>query len=297
MNVPSNERQILWAAAPGQIGMTSMPDKSKLDEDNTIVLQVLPDIDITALPLEIAISPKATVVPSSGTPLDFSKGPVEYTVTSETGIDRKFKVEVTVFEEIFLGKWSVASVEITSDMDVNYGTPRWPAPGMGQVIGATISHNASTPVYTPVTNGVELDNILTFSFSAIDSKGNPSGILATDPGSDGKTASKQIISDFLDEIHITYDAGDVYNYPDDFTWLPAEKGTVWSHNVSTGTVTFQSGDTSIQCTVTETDNDNISLTFPRNPNRGNVYNRTHNGWYDRYDFLFNVVYNLKRISK
>ena len=297
LKVPSNERQILWVSVPGQMGMTQMPSKAGLDVNNTISVQVLPDVDISALPVELAISPGAKVVPASGEPQDFRNGPVEYTVTSQTGIDRKFKVEVSVFEEIFIGKWRVASVNVISDMDKEYGTPIWPAPGLGQKTGSTIVHNASTPVYTPVTDGVELDNTLTFKFTEIDSNGNAAGDLITDPGADGKIASRKIVSDFLEEINVIYDAAEAYHYPDDILWIPGESGTRWTHNVSTGTITFQSGSSSLKCTVSNSGDDEITLTLPSNPNRGDVYKRPHNGWFDRYDFVYNTVYKLERISK
>ena len=37
----------------------------------------------TQLPIHFKITPGATIVPASGTPQDFTKGPVIYTVTSE----------------------------------------------------------------------------------------------------------------------------------------------------------------------------------------------------------------------
>lgn len=275
-DVPSNERQILWASAPGQIGTTLMPDRAGLDLNNIIKIQVLPDIDITTLPVELAISPGATVTPASGEPQDFSKGHVEYTVTSQTGIDRTFRIEVSVFEEVLIGKWSVSSVEIISDMDISYGTPRWPAPGMGQKAGVTINHNATTPVYTPVTNGVELDNTLEFEFSTVDSDGNTIGILKTDPGEDEKTTSREIISNFLEEINIVYESPEAYHYPEDFYWLPAEEGTSWTHNVSNGTLTFQSGSNTLKCTITTSGDNTLTLTLPTNPNKEAVYDRPSN---------------------
>ena len=181
-------------------------------------------------------------------------------------------------------------------MDKEYNTPRWPAPGMGQKSGETISHNATTPVYTPQSDGVELDNTLTFEFSAIDSNGDTTGILITDPGEDGKTASRELIFDFLKEINIVYESPAAYHYPDDFYWIPAEEGTSWTRNVASGTVTFLSGSNSLKCTVESVTENTIVLVLPPNPNKDNFYERDNNGWYDRYDFAYNTVYTLERIK-
>lgn len=296
MNIQSNEKQILWASAPGQLGMTEMPSRSGLDINNLIKIQVRPDVDITALPVELAISPGATVSPASGSVQDFSKGPVEYTVISQSGKEQKFRIEVTSFTEAILGTWGVTSVDVISDMDKEYGLPRWPAPGMGQTSGKTIFHNEKTPVYTPQTDGVEMDNILTFVFSSISQTGDVIGILKTDPGKDGKTASREIISNFLEDMNVIYDTGVAYEYPEDFYWIPAEEGTTWTRNSVSGAITFSSGNDSLVCTVESISDNKVVLVLPKNPNAGMVYKRGNNGWYDRYDFAYNTVYTLERLK-
>ena len=60
-----------------------------------IVLYVKKDTDVSTLAPELTLTPGATVVPESGTVLDFST-PQTYIVTSEDGQwQRKYRLEVT----------------------------------------------------------------------------------------------------------------------------------------------------------------------------------------------------------
>jgi len=296
-DVASNERQILWVSAEGQVGMTEMPNKLALDVNNTIRLMVRPDVDITDLAVEIAVSPGATISPLPDVRQDFSKGPVEYTVTSETGLTRKFNVEVRYFEDFLLGKWSVYAVEVISEMDKNYGTKRWPGPGLGQKKSEQIVHNETTVVYQPVSDGVELDNTINFELADIGNDGSPTGILVVDKGADGLAGSAQVVKAFLEEIHVTYKTGVAHDYLDDFNWLPSDPSTTWVHNLATGTVSFSGKEGNMKCDVVEVDENTITITLPGNPNASQFYSRDHNDWYDRYDFVSNVVYTLKRMAE
>ena len=57
---------------------------------------VLPgNADLTALTVEMEISTGATVTPASGSKVDFSAGPVKFTVTAEDGTPREYIVTVT----------------------------------------------------------------------------------------------------------------------------------------------------------------------------------------------------------
>ncbi|GHT66445.1 hypothetical protein AGMMS50239_27910 [Bacteroidia bacterium] len=291
----SNDRQILWASAPGQIGGAIMPNKNALDLNNTITLVVMPDVDIQNLPVSVAISPKASVTPTSGTLQNFANGPVKYTVTSETGKTREFEIEVSIFEEIFNGRWKITTVDIKSEME-QYGLPRWPAPGMGQRVGEPIMHNPTTLVYNPPADGVELDNKLTFDFQGVNAAGNTSGILVTDLGADGKSASSQIVLDFLTAVNLTDEIGYAIHYPDDFFWLPAGNGVTWIRDINNRRITFIDGNVVLSCNVTIVDNDHIKLQLPDNPNQAAWYSRPQNGWKDRYDFAFFVEYTLERMN-
>lgn len=297
LDEPSNERQILWVSADGQIGITEMPDRNGLDLANTIKLQVLPDVDVSSLKVEIALSPGATVSPSPDVPQDFSAGPVEYIVTSETGLTRTFMIEVTVFEDFLLGEWAVSSVDVISDMDINYGNPRWPAPGLGQKSGVPINHDAATVVYVPETDGVELDNTIVFELLSVGSDGNAQGTMTVDVGPDGQSASLEVVESFLKEMNVTYKTGVAYIYPEDFNWLPSDDGTIWIHNVSGNTVSFVSGNEEMKCDITVIDDKTITLTLPANPCSGDFYTRENNDWYDRYDFTHNVIYTLVKTAR
>jgi hypothetical protein len=196
--------------------------------------------------------------------------------------------------ELLLGQWKIVSVEISSEMDRNYpaACPRWPAPGMGQKKGVTLPNDPI--IYTPDVDGVEMDNILTFTLQSPNETGNNFGSFITDPGPDGKTASRAIVLDFITKANITFELGYAVHYPDDINWLPATAGTTWTK--SGNTITFTSGGVSMVCDVTIVDNDKIELQLPIT-NWTEVYSRPNNGWLDRYDFSTWVIYTLERIEK
>ena len=63
--------------------------------DTAIVFTVRGNADVTSLSPEFKLSPEASVSPASGSTHDFSKGPVEYTVTSQDGHwTRRYTVRV-----------------------------------------------------------------------------------------------------------------------------------------------------------------------------------------------------------
>ncbi|HAN00566.1 MAG TPA: hypothetical protein DCQ26_18380 [Marinilabiliales bacterium] len=68
--------------------------------DSTISLEMKIGTDLTSLAPEITISPKATISPASGQAVDFSAGPVVYSVTAEDGHTKHWTVTVTA-EKIY----------------------------------------------------------------------------------------------------------------------------------------------------------------------------------------------------
>jgi hypothetical protein len=182
-------------------------------------------------------------------------------------------------------------------MDRNYPAyePRWPAPGMGQKKGVPFYFQKSSnrQPYYPLVDGVEIDNVLTFSFESFNG-GNPFGLFTTDPGPDGKTASRAIVNDFLVLLNITEELGYAVHYPDDINWLPATEGTTWLRNVAANTITFISKGVSMKCDITIINNNKIELNLPVSPNWGDAYNRPNNGWLDRYDYATWVIYTIER---
>lgn len=60
-------------------------ERAVLSTDSVIIFNVRSQAELSSLILNLDITDGATVVPASGTPQDFSKGPVIYTVTSQDG--------------------------------------------------------------------------------------------------------------------------------------------------------------------------------------------------------------------
>jgi hypothetical protein len=67
-----------------------------IKDDKTIEVLSLPNgTDLAALTPALILSPQATVSPALEASVDFSKGPVEYTVTAENGVAATYTVRVT----------------------------------------------------------------------------------------------------------------------------------------------------------------------------------------------------------
>ncbi len=299
-NENCNERQILWVSSDSQMGLATMPDKSALNIDNTIYLTVFPGTDLTSLSVDMALSPQATVSPLASVPQDFSRGPVVYTVTSESGLEREFQLSISEYYEVIEGEWSVAKVEVTSAMDTEYGLDRWPAPAMGQRANEDVLNKSDQAwdgvAYNVPYDGVELDNVYTFDLTSVNEDGDTYGAFRVNAGADDNTATRSIIADFLEDIAYLGGGSSVYNYPDDVSWLPADAGTEWVRSVTGSALTLSNANGDMVCMVTVVDNDNITLTLPTNPNIADLYNRDNNGWLDRYDFIYTVVYTLTRYN-
>jgi len=76
----------------------AMPEiEATITEDAKTIMAVVPfGTDVTALVPIITVSEKATVNPASGTPVDFTNCPVDFTVTAEDGSTVVYQVTVTV---------------------------------------------------------------------------------------------------------------------------------------------------------------------------------------------------------
>jgi hypothetical protein len=67
-----------------------------IKDDKTIEVSSLPNgTDLSALTPELILSPQATVSPASETSVNFSQGPVTYTVTAQNGESATYTVQVT----------------------------------------------------------------------------------------------------------------------------------------------------------------------------------------------------------
>lgn len=92
----SAETDILTFQLPNQIGNT------EIDGINHTVSVTMPSgTNLSALAPAITVSTGATINPASGELVDFSAGPVNYTVTAQNGSDQQLWI-VTVAEEVVL---------------------------------------------------------------------------------------------------------------------------------------------------------------------------------------------------
>jgi len=78
LNMPNNEAEILSFSIEGQIGGTLVSAENK-----TIEVVMTVGADVSALVVEITLSAGATVQPEPSSAVDFSEGPVTFTVTAE----------------------------------------------------------------------------------------------------------------------------------------------------------------------------------------------------------------------
>ncbi|MFA8299234.1 MAG: choice-of-anchor J domain-containing protein [Hyphomicrobiales bacterium] len=79
-----------------------LKDERITDVINTVQVVVPEGTDLTKITPTIEISSKATISPASGAEVNFSNGPVTYTVTSESGIEKEWSVIVSD-TDAFLG--------------------------------------------------------------------------------------------------------------------------------------------------------------------------------------------------
>ena len=96
----NNECDILSAWVEGEGMEDHFYEKSQmriervLTNSTDIIFTVKSLLSLPQMPVNFTITPGATISPANGTPQDFSKGPVIYTVTSEDGEwSKQYKVE------------------------------------------------------------------------------------------------------------------------------------------------------------------------------------------------------------
>lgn len=84
-----------------RIDTESFSTQATVDEENRIISQRLPEyLDFSNLDVSIEISDRAILSPSSEDPLDFSS-PVNLIVTSESGVEKEYTVELSPMTENF----------------------------------------------------------------------------------------------------------------------------------------------------------------------------------------------------
>ncbi|MDP3386803.1 MAG: FG-GAP-like repeat-containing protein, partial [Eubacteriales bacterium] len=109
--------------------------------EHTIAIEVANGTILTALAPDITVSAGAIINPSSGSIVDFSGGPVDYTVTAENGTDTQVWI-VTVTEEIVLNNETNILTFILS-----------------QQTGAAIINATAHTVTIEVANGANLTSL------------------------------------------------------------------------------------------------------------------------------------------
>ncbi|MGE4287899.1 MAG: GDSL-type esterase/lipase family protein [Salinivirgaceae bacterium] len=88
-NEASSEKQILSFLVEGQVQETKINT-----EESTVQVWIDSTISLTAVAPEIRVSEKAQIYPASGQVVDFSKGPVDYTVTAEDNSTEIWKATI-----------------------------------------------------------------------------------------------------------------------------------------------------------------------------------------------------------
>ncbi len=91
----SSLKNIISFTIPQQNDSATIDNTSK-----TIKINVAYNADLTKLTPTITVSPKAKIVPASGSVVDFSQGPVNYTVTAEDNTSQTYAVTVTKSTEM-----------------------------------------------------------------------------------------------------------------------------------------------------------------------------------------------------
>jgi lysophospholipase L1-like esterase len=91
----SNEMEII------SFYLSEQTDSATIDKvNNQVAIEVNYKSNLSALNPEIEVSEKASVKPNSGDTIDFSNGPVTYTVTAEDSSSKEWKVTVTKATEM-----------------------------------------------------------------------------------------------------------------------------------------------------------------------------------------------------
>lgn len=157
---PNTEADIETVSLPGDILVRTVQLDAITDDNNEkiypIVLYLKKGTDFTRLAPEFTLTPGATIVPTSGTLLDFST-PQDYIVTSEDGEwQRKYRIEVTStgftstqynFENVRLGGEGKYHIFYETDQ-IGIETMTWASANPGFALtDYTISKPEQFPTY------------------------------------------------------------------------------------------------------------------------------------------------------
>jgi len=194
-----------------------------IDRDaSTVTVRVLvqPSNDFSKVKPTVISSYKSNLQPASGAQVDFSGSgnTATYTVTSETGEKKEWKVILQPFSEALLGTFKINGLVVYGGTGPEYG-------------GGAVLKLDDKPWDWPATDGpsAELDNSLTFTYTGVTADGNTYGKIVNDAGADGKYANFQYIQNPVTDVNSFYRK------------IPKGEGT-WLHNYSDNTITFTFAD-------------------------------------------------------
>ncbi|WP_075344389.1 hypothetical protein [Tenacibaculum agarivorans] len=257
--IVSNDRQVLSFSLPGvqQVGPANITSIGN-DEGIIDVFIIMNGLDVSNLKPSFEISEKATAIPQSGETVDFTSegNSFVYTVVSESGEERRWRVNLKPFVSEIDGDWIVKSLLFDWQIGIRQD---W---GWGVFGAYDVATNSYDPAnYTPEVlskdfpnAALEEDNELNLTTTLVNESGNPEGTFDFKPGDDGEYASFILASDHN---------GNPRSYTDRFRKMHIGKG-VWEYNISGKRLTLWQGNKSgkkVDATVTIDSDGNISLSF------------------------------------
>lgn len=257
--IVSNDRQVLSFSLPGvqQVGPANIVSVG--DNEGVIdVFVIMNGLDASSLTPSFEISEKATVTPKSGESVDFttSDNSFVYTVVSESGVERKWKVNLKPFVSEIDGDWIVESLFF--DWQIGIRTD-WGWGVFGTYDVATNSYDPAN--YSPEVlsrdfpnAAFEEDNELTIITTLVNENGNPEGTFDFESGADGEYASFVLATDHN---------GNPRSYTDRYRKMPIGRG-VWEYNIAGKKLTLWQGNKSgqqVDAAVTIDADGKMSLSF------------------------------------
>ncbi|NRS89268.1 hypothetical protein HNQ02_002194 [Flavobacterium sp. 7E] len=263
------DRQIVSFKLNGQVGpaiITPIGD----DEGVVEIFAVMAGIDLNAVLPSVEISEKATISPNPNESANFNTngGSFVYTITSESGKTRKWKVNLKPFVSEIDGDWGVTSFKF--DWFIGKGES-W---GWGE-------NNADLTAALSDA-GLEKDNTLGLVTTLVNESGNPEGTFDFGSGADMEYARFIVNPDH---------AGQVKDYSSRFRKMPIGKG-VFEYNVAGKVLTLWRGNKSgisIDGKVTKSASGAISIAFD---NWVNEFTWDHWGAESQIQNSYTIYYNF-----
>ncbi|MGI4870902.1 MAG: hypothetical protein ACRYFX_06960 [Janthinobacterium lividum] len=210
--IKSHERAITAVTLDkGQIGIAEIARTT--GDTSKATVYVVKGTDISKLSLTIETSYKASVAPGSGSITNFaaSKGKVIYTVTSESGENRIWLVQVKEYQSDLDGVWRVNQFKFQYFI------------GEGQSWGWNGTKNLTDNMPNA---SKEMDNTIEFTVTGVTATGNLTGTFTHSAGPDGQYGDYKMAD------------GTDFNYK--FRKLPKTSGT-FLRDFTDNSLTFNPG--------------------------------------------------------